>query len=335
MSLPTTWVWTSARGDGDDRERHLEIHSLIASTLRQRSGVAADRAALWAVPGIDVVTPAPGVYARRRATRPGRCIVIAPPRVEVNRMQSNRPSRHLQALGQSLWLDNIKRGLLDNGGLRRYIDEQSITGLTSNPTIFDHAIKGSADYDDDDPRRRQRGQVRRSAVLRARDRRHPARGRPVPADPRRARTASTAGSRSKSRRCSPYDTQATIAAATRSARARRAAEPVHQDPGHAGRPAGDRGGDLRRRAGQRHAAVLRARSIVAAAEAYLRGIERRIDAGPVAVRRVGGVAVRQPLGRRGRGQGARRAAHEARHRRRAAGLRGVRRRSLPRRAGSA
>jgi transaldolase len=49
--------------------------------------------------------------------------------------------------GQSLWLDNITRDLLDNGTLQRYIDELSITGLTSNPTIFDHAIKNSATYD--------------------------------------------------------------------------------------------------------------------------------------------------------------------------------------------
>ena len=49
--------------------------------------------------------------------------------------------------GQSLWLDNITRDLLDNGSLEQYIDELSITGLTSNPTIFDHAIKNSATYD--------------------------------------------------------------------------------------------------------------------------------------------------------------------------------------------
>ncbi len=49
--------------------------------------------------------------------------------------------------GQSLWLDNITRDLLDSGTLKRYIDELSITGLTSNPTIFDHAIKNSATYD--------------------------------------------------------------------------------------------------------------------------------------------------------------------------------------------
>jgi transaldolase len=49
--------------------------------------------------------------------------------------------------GQSLWLDNITRDLLDSGTLKRYIDELWITGLTSNPTIFDHAIKNSATYD--------------------------------------------------------------------------------------------------------------------------------------------------------------------------------------------
>ena len=49
--------------------------------------------------------------------------------------------------GQSLWLDNITRALLTSGGLKRYIDDFSITGLTSNPTIYDNAIKNSHDYD--------------------------------------------------------------------------------------------------------------------------------------------------------------------------------------------
>jgi len=53
----------------------------------------------------------------------------------------------LHNLGQSLWLDNITRDLLDDGTLERYVDEFSVTGLTSNPTIFDHAIKNSAAYD--------------------------------------------------------------------------------------------------------------------------------------------------------------------------------------------
>jgi transaldolase len=59
-----------------------------------------------------------------------------------------KPTRALHNLGQSLWLDNITRNLLRAGVLRHYIDELSVTGLTSNPTIFDHAIKNSSDYDD-------------------------------------------------------------------------------------------------------------------------------------------------------------------------------------------
>ena len=53
----------------------------------------------------------------------------------------------LHNLGQSIWLDNITRDLLDSGTLKHYIDELSVTGLTSNPTIFDHAIKNSTAYD--------------------------------------------------------------------------------------------------------------------------------------------------------------------------------------------
>jgi transaldolase len=53
----------------------------------------------------------------------------------------------LHNLGQSLWLDNITRDLLTSGALKHYIDDLSVTGLTSNPTIFDHAIKNSAAYD--------------------------------------------------------------------------------------------------------------------------------------------------------------------------------------------
>ncbi len=58
-----------------------------------------------------------------------------------------RATQKLHELGQSLWLDNITRDLLDAGTLKRYIDELSVTGLTSNPTIFDHAIKNSPSYD--------------------------------------------------------------------------------------------------------------------------------------------------------------------------------------------
>jgi transaldolase len=58
-----------------------------------------------------------------------------------------KATQRLHDLGQSIWLDNITRDLLTRGTLKRYIDELSVTGLTSNPTIFDHAIKNSASYD--------------------------------------------------------------------------------------------------------------------------------------------------------------------------------------------
>ena len=58
-----------------------------------------------------------------------------------------KATQRLHDLGQSIWLDNITRDLLTRGTLKRYIDELSVTGLTSNPTIFDHAIKNSVSYD--------------------------------------------------------------------------------------------------------------------------------------------------------------------------------------------
>jgi transaldolase len=60
-----------------------------------------------------------------------------------------KATQKLHSLGQSLWLDNITRDLLDNGTLNHYIDELSVTGLTSNPTIFEHAISKSSAYDAD------------------------------------------------------------------------------------------------------------------------------------------------------------------------------------------
>jgi transaldolase len=59
-----------------------------------------------------------------------------------------KATQQLHELGQSLWLDNITRAMLGDGTLRRYIDELSITGLTSNPTIFDKAITGGSTYDE-------------------------------------------------------------------------------------------------------------------------------------------------------------------------------------------
>src|SRR6478735_951656 len=70
-------------------------------------------------------------------------LIIAQPRGD-----AMKPTQKLHDLGQSIWVDNISRGMINSGTLRRYIDELSVTGLTSNPTIFDHAIKNSSAYDD-------------------------------------------------------------------------------------------------------------------------------------------------------------------------------------------
>jgi len=68
-----------------------------------------------------------------------------------------KATKQLHDLGQSLWLDNITRELLTSGTLKRYIDELSVTGLTSNPTIFDHAITNSSAYDEEIRRLVRRG----------------------------------------------------------------------------------------------------------------------------------------------------------------------------------
>src|SRR5690242_16086606 len=63
------------------------------------------------------------------------------------RREIMRATQILYETGQSIWLDNIRRDLLDSGTLQRYIDELSVTGLTSNPTIFERSLKSSDAYD--------------------------------------------------------------------------------------------------------------------------------------------------------------------------------------------
>jgi transaldolase len=57
------------------------------------------------------------------------------------------PTCKLHAAGQSIWVDNIHRAMLDGGTLEHYVHDLCLTGLTSNPTIFDHAIANTPDYD--------------------------------------------------------------------------------------------------------------------------------------------------------------------------------------------
>jgi transaldolase len=60
----------------------------------------------------------------------------------------NEPLSRLRELGQSIWCDNIQRALLESGRLRKLVDEYAVSGVTSNPSIFEQAISGSSEYDD-------------------------------------------------------------------------------------------------------------------------------------------------------------------------------------------
>ena len=179
--------------------------------------------------------------------------------------------------GQSLWLDNITRDLLDSGTLQHYIDDLSITGLTSNPTIFDHAIKNSATYDPEIIQKVKKGtsgealffELAMEDLTRAADL-----FRPI-----HERTNGVDGW--VSLEVSPllaYDTASTLAAAKELfARARRPNLLIKIPGTKQGLPAIEEaifaGVPI-------NVTLLFSREhYVAAAEAFLRGIERRIDAG--------------------------------------------------------
>src|ERR671911_531630 len=101
-----------------------------------------------------------------------------------------KPTERLHNLGQSLWLDNITRPMLREGVLEGYIRDLSVTGLTSNPSIFEKAISSGEAYDE---------QIAELAPSAAAGAPRPPFSPPPPAAP----PASTASSRSRSRRCSP------------------------------------------------------------------------------------------------------------------------------------
>src|SRR4051812_9856645 len=183
----------------------------------------------------------------------------------------------LYDLGQSLWLDNITRELLESGTLQRYIDELSVTGLTSNPTIFDNAISRSTSYDEQIQRLRAVGisgealffELAMQDLTRAADL----------FEPIHRRTAGFDGF--VSLEVSPmlaYETERTLSQARelhrRSARPNllikipgtKAGLPAIEEATFAGIPI--------------NVTLLFSRDqYLAAAEAWLRGIERRVDAG--------------------------------------------------------
>ena len=235
-------------------------------------------------------------------------------------MPSDAP-KALHQLGQSLWLDNITRDLLDSGTLEGYIDRMSVTGLTSNPTIFDRAISGSASYDAEIHRQLDAGHsgealffnlaiqdLTRAADLFA---------------PVHQRTGTVDGF--VSLEVSPllaYDTRGDARAGEGAARPGGQAQPLHQDPRDHRRPAGDRGGDLRGRARERHPAVLDRRSICRR-RCLSEGPGAARGGRPVGGRALGRLAVHQPVGpRRDRAAPSRDAQH-AGPRGRQAGLQGL------------
>ena len=163
-------------------------------------------------------------------------------------------TQQLHDMGQSLWLDNITRGLLTSGTLRRYIDEYAVTGLTSNPTIFDHAIKDGDFYGDAIRTEGVGRQVRRSVVLRTRLGRSDSGRRFIRSGPRRhgwCRRVGVVGglSLARGRHCRHHQ------GGGATARPRQPPQSLHQDSRHSRRHSRDRGIDLRRRADQCHVAV--------------------------------------------------------------------------------
>jgi transaldolase len=187
------------------------------------------------------------------------------------------PTKTLHDLGQSLWLDNITRNLLNSGTLQRYIDELSVTGLTSNPTIFDHAIRNSADYDGDIARFSARGtaaedlffELAMADLTRAADLMRPT----------FTRTDGVDGW--VSLEVSPllaHDTQRTIAAARDLSRRSGKSNLFIKIPGtQEGLPAIEAA--IFAGIPVNVTLLFSREQYVAAADAYLRGVERRIEAG--------------------------------------------------------
>jgi transaldolase len=140
-------------------QEEVRVYKLAVREIAH-SGRAAELIEKFGISSGHIVN---AVHSALRGVFP-RTLRVARPKAVENRsagvatMKSiAKPTQQLHELGQSLWLDNISRGLLTSGTLRRYIDGLSVTGLTSNPTIFDHAIQDANDYDDAIRRKRKEG----------------------------------------------------------------------------------------------------------------------------------------------------------------------------------
>ena len=162
----------------------------------------------------------------------------------------------LSALGQSVWIDYLSRDLLHSGELAQMMEEDAVTGVTSNPTIFQKAIAAGRRLRRPDARPARARGGPEGDLHRARRPRHRRGVRPD------AQASGTSGKGLRgyvSMEVDPTladDTEGTIAEAKRLARARRQAEPLREDPGDEAGPAGDRGDDRGRQVDQRHADLL-------------------------------------------------------------------------------
>ena len=134
--------------------------------------------------------------------------------------------------GQSIWLDNITRDLLATGTLEQYIRDLSVTGLTSNPTIFDKALRHGSLLRCQPARAGATGRLPRGAVLRAGARGHHPRRGSVPPDPRAHRRGRRLGV-SRSVAAARCRREIDAGRGEGSARAGQAPESVHQDSRHA------------------------------------------------------------------------------------------------------
>ena len=188
-----------------------------------------------------------------------------------------KATQKLREAGQSIWLDNITRALLTSGTLKRYINDLSVTGLTSNPTIFDLAIKNSRDYDDAIVKKNQAGRAREDLFfdLAIED-------LTAAADLfRHIHDNSNAVDGWVSLEVSPklaYDTKSTVAAATDlHARAARPNLFIKIPGTPEGIPAIEEA--IFRGVPVNVTLLFSREQYIAAAEAYMRGVERRVAAG--------------------------------------------------------
>lgn len=130
-------------------EERVQVHKLAVREIAH-SGKAAELIEKYGISSRHIVNAVKSALAPPRDTSgvagSKRSLKKSPSPAIIGK--NIKPTQQLHDVGQSLWLDNITRGLLTSGTLRGYIDKLSITGLTSNPSIFDHAIKNSNFYDD-------------------------------------------------------------------------------------------------------------------------------------------------------------------------------------------